>query len=193
MTTVRAFIAIDLPDILRERLRSLAADLQPRFEELPIRWVPVDNIHLTLRFLGDVSPSNLALIEDILHNECAAAAPFELHVEGLGLFPNARRPRVIWVGVDGGEQLPQLQQRLEAGVVRLGYPAEQRAFSPHLTLGRVQRSANTRQQRQVADIIGQHQVGLLETAAVNEVALFKSELNPDGAVYTKLAVATLQI
>lgn len=192
MTTVRAFIAIDLPDILQQRLRSLDRALRPQCAELPIRWVPVDNIHLTLKFLGDVSPSNLALIEEIMQRECALAAPFEVHVEGLGLFPDARRPRVIWVGVDGGEPLPQLQQRLEAGVVHLGYPPEKRVFSPHLTLGRVQRSANARQQRQIADIISKHPVGLLGTAVVNEAALFKSELKPDGAVYTKLATAKMQ-
>jgi 2'-5' RNA ligase len=191
MTTVRAFIAIDLPEILQERLRALDSKLRPQFEGLPIHWVPVKDIHLTLKFLGDVSQDNLESITEVLHSECATAAPFEVHVEGLGLFPNAQRPRVIWVGVSGGEPMLSLQERLETGVAQLGYPPERRPFSPHLTLGRIQRKADARQKKQVADIIAQHEVGLLGTAVVDEVALFKSELNPDGAVYTKLAVARL--
>ena len=191
MTTVRAFIAIDLPEILQERLRALDRKLRPQFEGLPLHWVPVENIHLTLKFLGDVSQDNLKSIAEVLQKECATAAPFEVHVEGLGLFPNAQRPRVIWVGVSGGEPMLTLQQSLEAGLAQLGYAPERRPFSPHLTLGRIQRKADARQKKQVADIIAQHDVGLLGTAVADEVALFKSELNPDGAVYTKLAVARL--
>jgi 2'-5' RNA ligase len=175
-----------------------------------VRWVRPEGIHLTLKFLGDVDREQLPEIERALCSACAPHAPLELRVGALGCFPNARRPRVLWVGVQApGERLVHLQRDVERAIIPLGYPADRRGFHPHLTLGRVKapRSAASRPNRKQAaglDALGDS----LERAArqgasvrgapvqgdtyrVDAVHLMRSELLPGGAVYRELAACPL--
>ena len=99
MPVIRAFIAIDLTQEILERLEQVSAQLKARLEGVPIRWVPVDNIHLTLKFLGDVSVANVEMLKKILLTEAYGHHTFDISVGGLGAFPSLRRARVVWVGV----------------------------------------------------------------------------------------------
>jgi 2'-5' RNA ligase len=190
MDTLRTFIAIELGPAMLGQLGDLQARMR---EDVPpglVRWVRPQGIHLTLKFLGDVPAPQVEAIADALGVACASYAPFTAHVGGLGCFPNPRRPRVIWVGVDEESgALANLQRDVERAMAQLGHPAERRKFSPHLTLGRVKRGS-------AADVqaLGEYvvrasvTVGKLEATAVH---LMRSELLPAGAVYSELAVAPL--
>lgn len=190
MSVIRAFIAIDLPPHIQQKLGEVLDQLkQP--ETRAVRWVPAKNIHLTIKFLGDVSQANLEILTKLLKSEVGRFRPFEVRVGGLGAFPSMRRPRVVWVGVEAPPTLPAMQHSIEAGTVRLGYAAEDRPFSPHLTLGRVAHNASPDEVRSVADVLVGLKVGELGTALVDHVRLFRSDLQPGGAIYTPLYTTRL--
>ncbi len=191
MGVVRAFIAIDLPNDVLENIENVSRRLQTQLRHYPIKWVPTENIHLTLKFLGDVSESNLPLIEDMLAGEVSDHKPFEFGVGRLGAFPDMKRPRVIWVGVEAPEELLALQRGVESVMQRLGYPREQRPFQPHLTLARIARRATTNEVYAIGRTLREISVSFLGSARVTEVHLYKSDLHPTGAVYTRLFTTTL--
>jgi 2'-5' RNA ligase len=191
MQTVRTFIAIELsPDILAQVGR-----LQDRVrEDLPpglVRWVHPEGIHLTLKFLGDVDQAALPEIEQALRAACAPHAPFDLRVADMGCFPNPRRPRVVWIGVeDESHSLVPLQRDVEQAIAPLGFPTEQRGFQPHLTLGRVKERRQADELEALGAYIARAKVRVGQMS-VDSVHLMRSELLPGGAVYSALAVAPL--
>jgi 2'-5' RNA ligase len=192
MVVIRAFIAINLSPEIQHSLDEVSDKLKERLPKVPVRWVPVENIHLTVKFLGDVSVSNLEMLQKILRTEASQHAPFEFSVGNLGAFPSISRPRVIWVGVQVPEELHNLQHSIEAETARLGYTREKRAYSPHLTLGRVSRNANADDTRHIREVLKNCTIGFLGAARVQEVHLYRSELQPGGAVYTRIFSAPLR-
>src|SRR5687767_11028525 len=140
MNVPRAFIAIELSAPTRESIQKQTARLQQALGEDLVRWIPSHNIHLTLKFLGDVAATHVDFLKQMLAREADPHAGFELQLRGLGSFPNSKRPRILWLGLHASAALLALQQDIEAGAVRLGYEKEDRAFSPHLTLGRVRQN-----------------------------------------------------
>lgn len=185
MNAIRTFIAISLPDTIQQKLEEIVRRLKAAGVS-GVRWVPAQNVHLTLKFLGDVSPANLDLLKKILQAEISRHHPFEIVIEGLGAFPNMRRPRVVWVGVKAPPALENLQRSIEAETQRLGYAAEDRPFSPHLTLGRISHNANLQEIHHIANVLSQQTVNRLGGFQVESVQLYRSDLNPGGAVYTAL-------
>ncbi len=192
MALLRAFIASELPPALQDSIHSATAGLRTSLGEGLIRWVPAHNVHLTLKFLGDVSIASLDLIKQMLVTEAEQFPAFDVQVEGLGCYPNIRRPRVLWVGLKAPTELASLQHAIEAGAERLGYESEERDFSPHLTIGRVRQNASSGDVHKIRAAIEGCRVGLLGSARVEAVHLFKSELRPEGSIYTKLFSAPLQ-
>lgn len=191
MSVIRSFIAVDLPGDLVDALQRSSDSLQALLGGLPVRWVPVGNIHLTLKFLGDVSERNIRMIQNIVQAEAAAHEVFEISVGGFGVFPNITHPRVIWVGVEAPDELLNLQRRIDAETARMGYAPDQRAFSPHLTFGRVSRNASPKEIRRVSELLRNHSIGFLGAARIEDITLFRSDLGPDGAVYSKIYTAKL--
>jgi len=191
MSVIRSFIAVDLPDSLNAGLEKASRQLQDLLEGLPVRWVPVQNIHLTLKFLGDVSENNIPMIQAIVQSEAAHHQIFEISVGGFGVFPNIARPRVLWVGVESPDELLNLQRRIDMESARLGYAPDQRVFSPHLTFGRVSRNASPKQVRQASEVLRSHKIGFLGAARIENVTLFRSDLGPGGAVYSKIYTAKI--
>ena len=192
MGLLRAFIASELPSTLQETIQNAASPLRQALRGDLVRWVPAHNIHLTLKFLGDVSPANLDLIKQMLVAEAEDFTPFDIQVEGLGCYPNSRRARVLWVGLKAPPQLAALQRAIEAGAGRLGYESEDRNFSPHLTLGRVRQNATAADLQIIRAALEDTRIGYLGGARVDAVHLFKSELRPEGSIYSRLFSATLQ-
>ena len=186
MSVIRAFIAIDLSPAVRRRLQEVNEELKRRLEGVPVRWVPVENIHLTLKFLGDVSQENLEVLKKVLRIEAGNQHPFNVSVAELGAFPSPRRPRVIWVGVAAPPDLAAIQRQVEAETSRIGYSPEDRPFSPHLTLGRVSRNATYQDTHRIGEVLGAYAIGLLGTTQVQAINLYKSDLKPGGAIYTCL-------
>jgi 2'-5' RNA ligase len=187
---IRAFIAIELPPEVQNRIAQAIASLQERGGRA-VRWVSTQNIHLTVKFLGNVSPSNLDALTAVLSAEAARHKGFELRVSGLGAFPNKLRPRVVWAGIQAPAQLNELQHGIDRETNRLGYPGEERDFSAHLTLGRVSQHASPQEVKQVADALSTFSIGEMGKVWVDSIRLFRSDLQPGGAIYTPLLSAVL--
>jgi 2'-5' RNA ligase len=193
MEKIRTFIAIELDESIKNELTKLQERLKDKAPRGSVRWVKPKGIHLTLKFLGDVPADQIEEITKALQKGCQGVAPFSLSCGGLGCFPNLNRPRVMWVGIqEETGTLAQLKKSIEGNVAPLGYPTEKRKFSPHLTLGRVQRRASAGDRRQLGDLIGTLDIGLLGQMEVHSVNLMRSDLRPSGAVYTRLAEVELK-
>lgn len=132
---MRLFAAVPLPEPARAGVAGLLNRLRRR--DLPVRWVRDENLHLTLKFFGEVATDRVATIEEAIRVANAGSAPLEMRLDELGAFPNARRPRVLWVGLDAPPALELLQDRLERQCDAIGFPPEGTPFRPHVTLGRV--------------------------------------------------------
>ncbi len=191
MERLRAFIAVELPPAGREAIEGVTRDLRARAGD-GVRWVRLEGVHLTLKFLGDIDAGSVPAISQALARCALPAAPFDLYLEGVGAFPNARRPRVVWVGLGGAlEPLMALQQSIEGELEALGYARERRAFTPHLTLGRVRDRISPPQGRAFSEALGGVSVQPDIKLPVREVSLMQSDLQPSGAVYTRLHAAGL--
>ena len=191
MGHLRAFLASEVPTSFQDAILVATTDLRKNLGDDLIRWVPVHNVHLTLIFLGDISSTSLDLIKQMMTVEAAQVRAFEMQIEGLVSYPNPRRPRVLWVGLNAPVALTYLQHALEAAAARLGYAPEDREFSPHLTIGRVRQNVSPADQQKIRDALECTKVGNLGTVCVNGVHLFKSDLQPTGSLYTKLFSAPL--
>jgi RNA 2',3'-cyclic 3'-phosphodiesterase len=186
--TLRTFIAIELDETLHTALKQVQDKLKHQSPAGSVKWVAPDGIHLTLKFLGDTLRGRLAEIEAALDAACAGLSPFEFSVAGCGCFPNTRRPRVVWVAVrDHGSGLARLHAAVELHIVPLGWPREKRAFSPHLTLGRIKRSATNQDATMVGQVVARSVIEQIGRQRVTALSLIRSDLRPSGAVYTELA------
>jgi 2'-5' RNA ligase len=191
MSVIRAFIAIDLSVDIQHRLDDVQKSYKGQLNNIPIRWVAASNIHLTLKFLGDVSLSNLNILTDMIQTEISSHHQFDISVGGSGAYPNNRQPRVIWIGVEAPPDLAVIQNGIETTTARLGYSREERAFSPHLTLGRVSRNVNSQDLKVISKTLESIRVGFLGVTCVDKVHLYRSDLQPTGAVYTQLFSSSL--
>jgi len=191
MSLLRVFIAIELPASVRDAIYKQTSALRQSLGGGYIRWVPAQNMHLTLKFLGDTAASHLDFLRQTLSREAALHPPFEMQIGGFGCFPNQRTPRVLWAAVHAPSELTSLQRGIEAGAARLGYKPEARPFSPHLTIGRVRESASLSETQNIRAALAAVQTGNVATVRVEAVHLFKSDLQPGGSVYAKLFSASL--
>jgi len=191
MSLLRAFIAVEIPQEIHKAIENETAPIQVALNKSLVRWVPTENMHLTLRFLGDTSPANVEMLAQMLSVEAGQHPAFEIQFRGLGVFPNTKRPRVIWIGIQAPDELAALQRGIEAAADKLGYPPEKRSFSPHLTIGRVKQNVNSGGMQKIRAALEDVKFGTLGAAPVNAVHLFKSDLHSSGAVYTCLHTAPL--
>lgn len=186
MAVIRAFLAIDLSEDIQHRLDGIIHNYKMQLPNISIRWVPASNIHLTLKFLGDVSVSNLNILTDMLQTEISVHHQFEISVGSSGAFPNFRHPRIIWVGVEAPLELSAIQNGIETTTSRLGYAREERPFSPHLTIGRVSRNASSQDVKVISKVLEGTKVGFLGATCVEKIHLYRSDLQQSGTVYTRL-------
>jgi len=191
MNLLRAFVAVEIPLEIRETVCKAITPLQKELGSV-VRWVPVENMHLTLNFLGDVSPANVEMLSQMLHAEANLFGCFDLRLSGLGSFPNLKRPRVIYIGIQSPPTIEALQRGIESASRRLGYESEERGFSPHLTIGRVKQNVTATEQQTIRRALEETRIDLLGTARVDSVHLYKSDLKPTGSVYTRLYSAPLR-
>ena len=185
MILLRAFIAIEIPQPVKDSLKRTSATLREKIGN-SIRWVPVDNMHLTLKFLSDILLPVVDALPPLLQTEAGLIPPFEIHVGGLGSFPNWKMPRVLWVGIQAPAELEALFRGIESACGRLGIEPETRGFSPHLTIGRVKPYSSTAERSNIRRVLESTTIDSLGVARVDSVHLFKSDLKPSGAVYTRL-------
>ena len=185
--TLRSFIAVEIDQPTHQALSELQERLIRRVPRDFVKWVSTDSIHLTLKFLGETRISMLEKVEKGIEKAIQGIAPFEFRVGGIGCFPNCKRPRVVWVGVeDESGELSRLQRRVESEMERLGWEPEKRPFSPHLTLGRVRKGLVSTEIAHIGKVISSEEVGNLGVVPVSFVVLMKSVLSPQGARYESI-------
>ncbi|HRK88668.1 MAG TPA: RNA 2',3'-cyclic phosphodiesterase [Anaerolineales bacterium] len=191
MNQLRVFIAIHFPESIQDSIEKQTARLRQSLGNDIIRWVAPQNMHLTLKFIGNIAAAHLDFLKQMLVQTADSHSSLELQIGGIGSFPNSKRPRVLWVGIHAPAELASLQRNIEAGSVRLGYEKEERPFSPHLTLGRVRQTARPSDLQKVRTALEGTQIGRIGTVPVHAVHLYQSELRPEGSVYTRLFSAPL--
>lgn len=179
---IRAFIAIELPEETRQRLAAMQEQLKQA--RTGVRWVNPGSIHLTLKFLGNIHPAQVEDIALAVAQEVRDQPPITLGAAGLGAFPSRRKPRVIWIGMEGEVQrLTRIQARVDNALEPLGFVREKRSFQPHLTIGRVK---DRRRLQSLIDAMTTLELPEFDSFDVTEIILYKSDLRPTGAIYTKL-------
>ncbi|MBC2710611.1 MAG: RNA 2',3'-cyclic phosphodiesterase [Desulfosarcina sp.] len=187
--TLRAFVAVPIPDAVAVFLQQIQVRLQS--PGMNVRWVATKNIHLTLKFLGDIDPSRVPAVAAQMDTAAGSVPSFSLEAMGVGVFPNLRNARVLWVGLGGDlDRLRAIQTTLESDLESVGFRKETRRFHPHLTIGRTR-------QRVDAETIGASLEPLKDVASdsfrVDRLMLFNSILKPAGAEHTLLHTSRLAI
>lgn len=186
MESFRAFIALELTAQVHQELTR--AQNQLKASEADVKWVNPEDIHLTLKFLGNVSLELIAEIKKILEELAREHRAFQLEIKNLGAFPKIEYPRVIWAGIAGGsEHSISLAQDLEKRLIKVGFLPEKRPFKPHLTLGRVRSSHKRNQLRELLQSVKLTP----KTMQAEKLTLFKSTLTPEGAIYQPLHSTSL--
>jgi RNA 2',3'-cyclic 3'-phosphodiesterase len=191
MSLLRTFIAVDIPPSIQTDIQQKTGALCRAIDSSLVRWVSPRNLHLTLKFLGDVSPANVNLLTQMLRAEADSCPAFDIHLNGLGSFPSPKRPRIIYIGIQAPAELEALARGIESACARLGYESEARGFSPHLTIGRVRQNVSSSEQQKIRMALEETKIDSLGTARVDSVHLYKSDLKPSGPVYTRLYSAPL--
>jgi len=176
MQRVRTFLAIPVAAPLRGEIARIQQQLAAALPQ--VRWVAPETIHLTLRFFGDIPEESLEKIGEVMLSVGRLCPPFPVEVAGVGAFPSPARPRVIWLGVRGGSPLAALHAAVEEGLQQIGFPAEERPYSPHLTLGR------SRQRLAAAlPVLERFRDLACGTLSADRMILYESRLEPGGAVH----------
>lgn len=183
---VRVFIAIDVEDeTLRDKLCELQRELVRTGSQMKL--VERENLHLTLKFIGEIPPSRVDPLIEAVKRACEGFSKFKVHIAGMGAFPSVTRPRVVWVGVkEGADVLVQLARRVEEETVRAGFRKSDKPFSPHITLARVKVATTF-----LVDVIRKYENVDIGEMLVSEVRVKKSTLTPSGPIYETLAKLSL--
>lgn len=195
MDSFRTFIAIELPAGVRARIAQHIATLRQELPDVRASWSREDNLHLTLKFLGNVSVADIPRVSDAVASATKSVSSFELTFSGCGTFPPHGRPSVLWLGAGssgilpassaqpGPSELDRLYSSIDNGLAEVGFPHESRPFRPHLTIARLRQSQGARQLAELHKSLGFPPIQL----DVSEVVVFKSELLKDGAKHTAIS------
>lgn len=180
--SLRCFVAVNLPSAIKEKLGHIQEEL--RRSQADVSWVKPQNIHLTLKFLGEIGEKRVERVKEVLAKAVQGIGSFSLGLESLGVFPNLKSPRVVWVGVkETPAALVELQKAVEDGLAQIGFPKEKRKFSPHFTLGRVRSPRNL---EALKNALAEVKAQRLEEFRVESLELMRSQLSPQGSQYSVL-------
>jgi len=184
---MRCFIALELPGEIKARLGTQTRELSPLTDS--VKWVPQKNLHLTLKFLGDVAEDKIPSIKQALTLAVGRHNKFNVSVQDTKVFPNARRPRVIWAGLKAADELEHLHRDIESALIPLGFAPEGRPFRPHLTIGRVKRGGKNL--KELVYALDEHTDTSFGDFTAVDVTVFHSNLTPSGAIYAPVFTTAL--
>jgi RNA 2',3'-cyclic 3'-phosphodiesterase len=191
---VRAFIAVDFPPNILKKIADITAFFKTLTPEKSLKWVETNNLHLTIKFLGEIEENIVAQVKLTLSQALMDHNCFDIEINGLGMYPNKNNPKVIWLGITGTNPLTQIYKVLNRELTALDIPPERRAFSPHLTIARLRRHTDHKQTHQIGEILSGYKVDSLGATTIDQVHLYQSVLTPSGPIYTLLhSVALNQV
>ncbi len=186
---IRSFLAFELPAEIKDIISAVSENA--RKTALNVRWGHVANIHLTVVFMGNVPEEQIGPIGEVAGRVCRGYTPFNIYVKGAGLFGSRRHPRVLWIGLGGDmDRMSHFRDDLQTNLKPFGMKEEKRPFRPHLTLGRFRKGAKTG--ADLDDLLSTYHDLTSSGCGLNELVLFKSDLKPGGAVYTRLGAWPLE-
>ena len=179
---LRCFIAIEIPETVKRSIAYISDSLKKSGAD--VKWIADENIHITLQFLGETEESLIPEIKEALYKILAPYSLFYIKIGDVGCFPSARRPRIIWVGIEDSQSLINLYKNIASEMVKFGYQKEERGFTPHLTIGRVKSNRNM---GELLKRLEEFTVTDFPAFEVQNIRLMKSELKPSGAKHYCLA------
>jgi len=188
---MRTFIAIELPEEIRTILGGIQDELKQA--QADVKWVKPENIHLTLKFLGEIEQGKVLKIQVILEEIAGKNASFNLYLSNLGAFPKPQYPRVIWIGTTNDQQVSEIVKDLEKQMAMIGLPTESRPFSTHITLGRVRSGLNRKALVEKLEFINKSLSSPQPEFKVSSLTFFKSTLTPKGQIYEAVFRCPLKI
>lgn len=187
---IRTFLAIDIPKEIKDSMEKIQYRLRNTLKEGMIRWTKPGSVHLTLKFFGSISDRDIEHINKLLKDSVKGFKPFAIAAEKVGVFPNARQPRVLWLGITSGDDtLMTLQKQIDDDLHSIGFPREERAFRPHLTLGRTKAHRGIEGLSTVLEEFKDFKAGGFPAQGLT---LYRSDLRPEGPIYTKLGYFPLE-
>ncbi len=186
MKSIRLFIALEIPLDVKQDIILVINKYQRMIPSGLVKWVSGNNLHITLKFLGDTLLPAIPGIQQKMDDFCSAISPFNFTIAAAGMFPSARKPRVIWLGLNNKIALAGLSTGLDQTLSALNIPREDRPFSAHLTIGRIYQGLSEGSLTNVGEIVLRNQPGLIGKVQVNCISLIRSDLQPDGPVYSIL-------
>ena len=185
MSEIRAFLAIDLDDDLKPKINKIIREFKKI--DTRIKYVELQNLHLTLKFFGDIDTNGLDVLKDAISRVACDFEPFDIKLKGCGAFPNTNRIKVIWVGIDDDTVLKELHDKLDKEFVKLGFDKDKK-FSTHLTIGRMKSGKNKNQVKSTIEEFEEFEIGEME---VSSISLKKSKLTPAGPIYEDVEIFEL--
>ena len=183
---MRTFIAVDLPKETLEKIQEIIDYFKLQTPNRALKWVSTKNLHLTIKFIGEISPDILSQVKNMITSTLATQTAFNIGIEGLGMYPNPHKPRVVWLGISNTGPLIAIHNKLDAALKAVDIEPERRDYSPHLTIARVRRKTDIDIVKAIGDTLSQFKVDSLGTIRIDEVRLYQSKLTPEGPIYTPL-------
>ena len=188
MDVIRTFIAVEIPANIRQKLAEVSDELSRL--GVDAKWVPKENFHITLKFLGNVKAELIANVSEVVKSVVDQTSSFDIALAGLGAFPRLSRPSVVWVGIsEGTSEIKSLAEHIDSKLVNLGFEREARPFSGHVTLARIRTLKNIDKLREKIEILKDQYIGAF---GVKSVVVMKSDLQRTGPIYTPISEFELQ-
>lgn len=188
---MRTFIAIDLSREILQKIDAVTSFLKTQTPPDGLKWVDIQNLHLTLKFLGEISTDQINQIKTLTAAALADIQAFTLSIEGMGVYPNPSKVRVVWLGCKNGQTLIRAHEVLDRTLASAGIEREKRPFSPHLTIARVRRGTQPSLIREIGETLSQFRIDDLGSFRVSHIRLYQSTLTPRGPIYTPLLTIPL--
>jgi len=188
---LRTFIAIEFPSEILRKIEKIINYFKSLTPEASLKWVATENLHLTIKFIGDFPEDNLAQLKSTINESLQDVRQFTISVEGLGMYPSGKRPRVIWLGISQADPIIEIHQKLDDALQTLNVKPDHRKFSAHLTIARVRRRTEDEVVAEIGKTLSEFKVGSLGEAKIDKFHLFQSELTPKGPIYTPLLTISL--